>query len=753
VRFSILAAPGSDPGEARARAGAVVPIGGRDDVAAAARASDDPFLMVLEPGARLLANAFGGVRALLEGRMRVVGGAARRPDGRHYGWMLAPQPAGPIPFDPVAIVVPHAEAGVESQLRGPIDVPAPGMVLAARSLLVDPLPLDPLAAWLELAERAREAGGEVVCLPSFAWSMPPDGADDRGRLTALRALADARPGLIGHSRLPPGIRRRIIEREVRFDAGLRRRVRMPLAPLTVLVHGQDAERRARSARGLPSAVDARAIVPTASALRAELRVRGERTVLVCDAERLPDDGALADLFEQLEGAPFVAAVAPDASALDGDCVLLAAGRLPAHVQPIGESLAEGLRSLLEQAELAGRAVRAPHRVTIARRPEAPRPVRLVFLAGSIPEVLKTTFDAALAATRSGDEVTAVTAVANASARALLGASTFVPVVLDGGDPLLTDGANRALGGGDGLIFLLADDVLIPPGTLDRLRSAFMRIPALGAAVPSVPESAATVAGEAVVDVGYADLAHMQALAEERGRTMAREYTPIDVAGTPAIMFAREALDAVGGIDPLLGLTRRGIADLVVRVRAAGYTVVRCDDTLVHRFDAATSRNPAAAADLVQPLLTMPDRAAQGRGFEPERRVPFERDRIVPAEVRCAVILTVADEAELERALGYLSALAARFDARTPLRADVLIDGDLQLPLVAARVRVALVADGRPVADAVAIRVDRVHDLRAWRDQVSSDVRLVVASGHQRDAFADLDACGADALDAWVQASR
>jgi hypothetical protein len=753
VRFSILAAPGSDPGEARARATALVPVVDRDDVAIAARASDDPYLLLLEPGATLRAGALGGVRALLDGANRVIGGAAHRAGGRHYGWMLAPLPAGPIPFEPVAIVISHGEAGVEAQLRGPIDVPAPGMVMAARSLLVDPLPVEQLAAWLELAERARAAGGEVMCLPSFAWSMRAEDSDDRGRWTALRAIADARPTLIGRSRLPAGIRRRIVEREVRFDGGLRRRVRMPLAPLTVLVHGRDAERLARGARALPSAVQARAIAPTADALRDELRVRGERNVLVCESSRLPDAGALADLLEQLENAPFVAAVAPDASSLDGTCVLLAAGRFPAHVQPAGEDLADGLRSLLEQAQLTGRAVRAPGHVTLARPPEPGRPVRVVFLAGSTPEVLKTTFDAALAATRRGDDVVAVTAVANASARAQLAASTFVEVLLDAGDPLLTDAANRALAQGDGLVFLLSDDVLIPTGTLDRLRAAFARIPALGAAVPSIPESASTVAGEAVADVGYADLGEMRAQADERGRTFARECTPIDVAATPAVVFSREALDAVGGIDPLLGPTRRGVADLIVRVRAAGYAVVRCDDTLAHRFDASTSRNPAAAADLVQPLITIPDRAAQARGFEPVRRVPFERDRLAPADARCVVIVPLADEGELERALGYVSALAARFDARTPLRADILVDGELQLPLVAARVRVALVAGGRPVADAVAVRIDRVHDLRAWREQVAPDVRLVVAAGHQRDALADVETCTADELDALVQATR
>jgi hypothetical protein len=101
----------------------------------------------------------------------------------------------------------------------------------------------------------------------------------------------------------------------------------------------------------------------------------------------------------------------------------------------------------------------------------------------------------------------------------------------------------------------------------------------------------------------------------------------------------------------------------------------------------------------------------------------------------------------------LGALAARFDARTPLRADVVIDGELQLPLVTARVRVALVAGGRPVTDALAVRVERVQDLHAWREQMAADVRVVVAAGLPREAFTDVEACTAEALDALVAALR
>ncbi len=733
MRFTLVASPGSDPGEARARATTFVEAADPEAVATAARASVDPFVLLLAAGARPLAGAFAGVNDAGE-RLGVLGGAVETPPLREFGWMLGPS-AGPLPFDLVPVVAAPGEAGADASVRGPIDVVAPGMVLAARELLAEALPRDPVAAMLELCARARAAGREVVCRPSFACRAPAADADDRGRTAALRAVAERRPELRGAHRLPRAWRADAIDRQARMPGGLRTRVRLPMPALTVLVHGPGAELGARRARDLAPRTTARAVADAAHALRAELRVRGDRYVLVAESSAMPDRDAFLDLVETLESSSAVALTAPSASALDGSCVLIAPGRLPQHVVPAGGSLPEAIGTLIAGARAMRRAVRAPgFSPALAEAGPRQRTVTMILLASSLPEVLRVTLTAAVESTRTGDELLAVTAANAATARRLLAAYPQLRVVEDAVDPLLAGAVNRLAGSAPGdLVMLLADDVLLPPGTLDRLRAAFARMPSLGAALPAVPGAAG---GEAASDVQYAELAELRALAERRAVERARDAEPIDVAVTPAILLAREALDAVGGIDPAHGPTRRGIADLVLRLRAAGYGVVRCDDALVHRFSAEVSHSPAAAVDARTPVPSA-DPAAIARGFDPARRVPFDpaSGSAPAAAATVAVAVAVRDAAELDAAAAFLGAAAAAFDATAPVRIHLLLDGDVSPAEAAARVRPVLAARGIPLAETVAVRIERAPDLGAWLVGLEPGVRIVVAAGHDRDAFA------------------
>ena len=318
------------------------------------------------------------------------------------------------------------------------------------------------------------------------------------------------------------------------------------------------------------------------------------------------------------------------------------------------------------------------------------------------------------------------------------------VATDESDPLLTGGANRAIAASAReLVVLIADDVLLPAGALDRLRDAFPRVPSLGAAFPAV---AGAAGGEGVHDVAYADLTQLRALAEHRASALAGRLEPLGVALTPAVAVAREAFDAVGGIDPAHGPTPHGIADLVLRLRTAGYGVVRCDDALAHRFDASVSRNPAAAAGARQ-TVTAPDAAALARGFDPARRVPFVQlaavARITVASH--AVALPVGNAAELERAAAFLAAAATAFDANAPVRLHVVLDGDVAPADAVARIRPALAAGGKTLDATVVVRVERVADVGAWRAALDPQVRVVVAAGHERAALAGLPTVPASAL--------
>ena len=297
--FALLAAPGSDPGAARSRACRIVTVDGPADVAAAARAAREPYLLLLAPGARAAA---GRLRRAARGARRRASAcwAARRHAAgeRHFGWMLAPA-AGPLPFELAPSSPPRAR-------------PAPMRWCAARSTwshrgcswrrascCSSRCPPSRVAA-LSNSARARARPAATSIVPArFACEAPAAGLDDRGRAAALRALAERRPELVGAHRLPPAVRRVGVERELRLEGGRRVRIRRPMPPLTVLVHGPGAEHAARRARDLAPRGCARSHDP-AAALRAELRVRG-RPLRAGRARRprVPDAAEFDALVEAL----------------------------------------------------------------------------------------------------------------------------------------------------------------------------------------------------------------------------------------------------------------------------------------------------------------------------------------------------------------------------------------------------------------------------------------------------------------------
>ncbi len=185
---------------------------------------------------------------------------------------------------------------------------------------------------------------------------------------------------------------------------------------------------------------------------------------------------------------------------------------------------------------------------------------------------------------------------------------------------------------------------------------------------------------------------------------------------------------------------------MLRLRAGGYGVVRCDDALAHRFDAAQSRNPASAASACQTLVA-PESAALARGFDPARRVPFVRLTAGPSStaVSHAIVVPVAGGAELERAVLFIASAARAFGADAPVRLHVVLDGDVSPADVVTRIRPVLSANGTAMDDTVAVRVERVADLAAWRAGLDPGARVLVAAGHERDALSGLIAIPAAAL--------
>ncbi len=277
--------------------------------------------------------------------------------------------------------------------------------------------------------------------------------------------------------------------------------------------------------------------------------------------------------------------------------------------------------------------------------------------------------------------------------------------------------------------LVADDVLLTPGAVERLRAAFARVPGLGAAFPAV---ACAPGGEGARDAAYTDLALMRALAERRAHQRARESEPIDGPARRSSRWrARRCGRWAGSTRPT---ARPGAASPTwsLRLRAAGYAVVRCDDAFAHRFALEASHNPAALADRHDGGLAAPTLAAAIGARLRSRRASAVR-RAAPAAAPAvlagtAIALAVGGAEELERAAVFLAAAARAFDAAAPVRVHLLLDGSVEPAAVAARVRPVLAAGGRPLDETLAVRIERAADLAAWRGALDPAVR---AGGRRR----------------------
>ena len=694
------------------------------------------YALVRVAGATPAVDAYRAVSAALGARVGMLGGTAIAGGERHFGWTIAPQPASPLGIELVPMTAGVAESGVDALVNGPIDIPAAGAVLVRRALLAAALPDDAVAALAELARRARDASLEVRCLPSFAWHVAA-AADDRGRAAALRASAAAM-GAHAEFRRPAGVRARYIDRDTRLEAGRRVRVPRTRPPLTLLVHGAGAEAAAKRGGG-------RAIAPTGAALRDAMRVRGDRYLLIAHVDAIPHGDALDALIERIEDDAGVALAAPNVEALDGRCVLLHVGRFPQHIEAQGATIAQACASLVSAARALRRGVRVPGLAAAKPRDvEAPEALTAVMLAGSIPEITRSTMESMLGQLRAGDRAVAALASSSATARRALGAFVQVQLLDDDADPFLTGAANRAFDAArTPLVALIADDVLLARGALPALRAAFAALPTLGAAFPRVSGAS----GDDASREDYADITAFEKLAERQSAARAREREPIDNPSTPVFVVRRAALDAVGGFDPAYGPTQRGIADLALRLRAAGYGVVRCEDAYAHRFAAQQSRNAAAYADVAAPFDV---RAAVQAGFDPARRIAFGASADVPTVATAddlVLLIPAANAAELERAALLVAELARKLAADAPLRVHVLLDGDVPAAAAAARLRRVLIERDTALANTLRVTIERTADLAAWRAAQATSTRFAVARDAARAAFADLPHMHAGAVTA------
>ncbi len=698
---------------------------------ALARDPELAWIGIVDTDVLLRADAFGALRSWLDTGPAVVGGRALTGNMQRLGAMLAPPRSGPDPFELVPLVAPRTDRWFPDAVRGAIDVPQRGVLIAATNFLraLGAHELTAEGLFLDLAVHARALGRAVICEPSLTFDADADDAAHGralGRFGRYRGIGSWRPAEL--HRDPPGLRRRFINREIRTMGDVRGYERRPMPPIDVLVTAEDDVGRARGmrdARALRGGGAVTAIVAAdGDALRAALARTGERYLLVATAMALPARAALDALVERLE------TTSGCGIALDRghDVALFHLGRVvnggALGSATVADVIAYAVNHFPERRIFA---VDADGAIVPDALPglSSLGSVDIVLVAASRPEVTGQTLQAVMKERVKGVRTVIYPAGAGTTER-LLRTYTGLTLVADASDPHLAVELNRTLASAaaEGVL-IVRDDVQLPLGCIPHLQDAFRRIPRLGIAVPRV---GGTGRPEALPDLGYRNSGDMQAFSDRRGEEFAREAMVIDIATTPVLLTTREVLDVVGGFDERFAFSRIGVEDFARRVRAANFRTVRCDDAYAHLFPPDEAVSFLASIDDDPALRAAAEqRWASVSGFDPERdRVAFRAASSmagVPPSGGVRVLVPVSTVEEWKRVVPLLADLAAAFRAHDPLTVVVGLDGGFGLQTAVSLMREVLAATRVPLEETLNIRIEQVRDLAAWRNAAANSVRV------------------------------
>ncbi len=707
------------------------------------------WIAIVDADAILAADSFGSFRRAAGTRTAVVGGRALVGAAQRLGAMFGPARSGPNPFELIPLIGAQADRQFAELIRGPVDAPERGAYAVSAEFVreIAAMGLDPVTLHLDLAVYARAAGYEVVCEPALTFTASEDSPELRRALGNLRRYA-----AIGtwnpqqQHRDPARMRTVSVTREVRVMGAVRGYQRRAQPPLDVLVTAGDEMGRVRAQRaaaGFAKGGTVTACDPAdGDALRRALARTSDRYVVVADAGALPNQAEIEVLIERVERSGR-AAVAFAHEGPPYGTALVHCGRIVNAQALAGASVAGVLGELV--ARLPERrlyAVTPAGEIVPERLPALPelRQVDVIFIAASKPVVTQQTITAVLAEQLDGT-LSVVFPAGAATTERLLSVFSGLTLVPDDSDVQLAVGLNRVLGAAtaDGVL-IVRDDAQLPHGCIARLRDAFRRIPRLGVAVPRL---GGTGRPESVPELGYRNSTEMQAVADRRGETFAREAVLLDVATSPVLLVSREALEVAGGFDERFGFSRYGVEDFTRRLRAANFLIACCDDAYTHLFPPDDAASFVGNLDHEPFLRELYERRwSDVRGFDPQTdRVPFRTDRPAqpnpPAEgAVLRILLPLRDEDEWRAVRPILADLAAAFRTGDPVHVAVGLDGTFPLKSALSALREVLFASGVPMEETLNVSVDFVPDVGEWRENAGRAARV---AGIERDGLAGLPA--------------
>jgi GT2 family glycosyltransferase len=598
-----------------------------------------------------------------------------------------------------------------------------------------------------------------------------------------------------------------------------------LPETTAFVHGPaptDAQEFLRTVRGggiVPSHVIWAAAGPAPAgtvaateplaAARAATEVRADRYVAFLDTRVALERDWLLDSVDTVEFARDIAAstVLPPAlenswapATADGQCTLVKLAAIPQHlrIDSSFESVGGAVADWLGRTVQTGRAVRRTHRptATVASSPpdrvfeqrhgmqpaDAIRPdpermealsrlpaaettfASIVMLSWNAPEFTELAVQSIRAHTTVPHEIIIIDNGSGPDTIARLGALRDVRIIYNAQNTGFAHGCNQGLAAATGThVVLLNNDVVVTAGWLDALLAAHRRDPAIGI---SAPRSNYVAGHQQVHDAVYPDLDAMHVYARGRSERLAgRTYHTDRVIGF-CMCLSRSVVDEVGGIDTRYGVGNFEDDDYCLRVRAAGYEIVVCEDSFIHHFGNVTfkANNVDWTSQMQKNWLVffkrwnLPDanpangydpRPAIRRGFVRERDyVALPGDTVAAAAgaegvaeplVRAyalAIVATVRDENDWSRIAPVISSYARALDARDAVVFAVGALGELDAQTLGKRIERALHKAGVDPERSADIEVSDVADVPAWLARFGGARCFAVA---EEPEFAGLEA--------------
>jgi GT2 family glycosyltransferase len=422
---------------------------------------------------------------------------------------------------------------------------------------------------------------------------------------------------------------------------------LPIPPLSVFVHGpplSDADAFVRRLHGsgyapshifwavpgpAPAGVARTVESDVIAAARAQTEVRGDRMIAFVDTRTELEANWALELLDAVEFAQDIAAatvaeVESDDAPLSADarCTLVALRNIPQHLRLEAgfDSLDGAVADWIGRAVALGRSVRRTYRPTArigaagtddafqkrhgrsvagfiapdtARledlsRLRATEPVfaSIVMLSWNAPEYTELAVASIRTYTQTPHEIIIIDNGSDEATRRRIAALPGdVRVIYNASNMGFAHGCNQGMAAARGThVVLLNNDVVVTEGWLEALIDAQRRDPTIGI---SAPRSNFVAGDQQVHDANYANVEAMHEFAAQRRASLrGRTYYSDRVIGF-CMCIARPVIEEVGGIDTRYGVGNFEDDDYCIRVRAAGYQMVVCEDAFIHHFGSVT----------------------------------------------------------------------------------------------------------------------------------------------------------------------